>query len=187
MLDKGNLQVIDNQVDQATGTIRLKADFPNETLQLWPGQFVNVRLLLKTLDDVVVVPTAAVQRGPDGTFAYVVGPESKASVRPIKVTQQDDTETVVAEGLTGADVVVTAGFARLKDGSEVTVSKPGETSAPAPEASAAQTGTDASETASITPADGDKSVVRGDGRRKRGEGGKRKRRREADAVPAVGP
>lgn len=71
VLDTGELQVVDNQVDQTTGTIRLKADFPNKDLQLWPGQFVNVRLLLRTLEQVVVIPTSAVQRGPDGTFVYV--------------------------------------------------------------------------------------------------------------------
>ena len=188
VLDKGTLEVIDNQVDQATGTIRLKADFPNETLQLWPGQFVNVRLLLKTLDNVVVVPTAAVQRGPDGTFAYVIGAESKVSVRPIKVTQQDDTETVVAEGLSGADVVVTAGFARLKDGAEVTVSKPGEsTTTPAPAADASQAGTAASETASITRSEDGTPAARPEGQRKRGEGRKHRHTREADAVPAASP
>ena len=184
VLDKGTLEVIDNQVDQSTGTIRLKADFPNELLQLWPGQFVNVRLLLKTLDDVVVVPTAAVQRGPDGTFAYLVSPESKVSVRPIKVTQQDDTDTVVSEGLSGGDVVVTAGFARLKDGAAVDVS-PYESSAPA--ASATHAGAAASETASITPAAGEQPAARPEGRRKRGEGRRRDRRREADAVPARVP
>ncbi len=188
VLDKGTLEVIDNQVDQATGTIRLKADFPNETLQLWPGQFVNVRLLLKTLDNVVVVPTAAVQRGPDGTFAYVIGAESKVSVRPIKVTQQDDTETVVAEGLSGADVVVTAGFARLKNGAEVTVSKPGEsTTTPAPAADASQAGTAASETASITRSEDGTPAARPEGQRKRGEGRKHRHTREADAVPAASP
>lgn len=184
VLDNGTLEVIDNQVDQSTGTIRLKADFPNELLQLWPGQFVNVRLLLKTLDDVVVVPTAAVQRGPDGTFAYVVSPESKVSVRPIKVTQQDDTDTVVSEGLSGGDVVVTAGFARLKDGAAVDVS-PYESSAPA--ASATHAGATASETASITPAAGEQPAARPEGRRKRGEGRRRDRRREADTVPARAP
>ena len=91
MLDTGELQVIDNQVDQTTGTIRLKADFPNKDLQLWPGQFVNVRLLLETLEQVVVVPTSAVQRGPEGTFVYVVGADNKVAVRPVTVAQQDET------------------------------------------------------------------------------------------------
>jgi len=191
VLDQGTLQVIDNQVDQATGTIRLKADFPNKDLQLWPGQFVNVRLLLKTLKDVVVVPTAAVQRGPDGTFVYVVGDGNKVSVRPVKVAQQDDTESVISDGLGAADVVVTAGFARLKDGAEVTVSAPGEEksrSAPkasAPQAAAAKVPT--SETASISAPPRGSSAVRPEGRRKRGERHKRGRRRGADVVPAVGP
>ena len=68
--------VIDNQVDQTTGTVKLKAEFPNANLQLWPGQFVNVRVLIDTLRQVVVVPTAAVQRGPNGTFVYVVKDDS---------------------------------------------------------------------------------------------------------------
>ena len=72
VVDNGTLKVVDNQVDQTTGTIKLKAEFPNRELQLWPGQFVNVRLLIDTLKQVVVVPTAAVQRGPNGTFVYVV-------------------------------------------------------------------------------------------------------------------
>ena len=72
MLDRGTLQVVDNQVDQTTGTVRMKAEFPNANQQLWPGQFVNVRLLIDTLKQVVTVPTPAVQRGPNGTFVYVV-------------------------------------------------------------------------------------------------------------------
>ena len=71
-LDRGTLQVVDNQVDSTTGTVRMKADFPNVNMQLWPGQFVNVRVLIETLNQVVVIPTPAVQRGPNGAFAYVV-------------------------------------------------------------------------------------------------------------------
>src|SRR5262249_27530902 len=89
VIDHGKLQVIDNQVDQTTGTIRLKAEFPNASLQLWPGQFVNVRLLIDTLRNVVVVPTASVQRGPNGTFVYAVGDDNTAAMRPVNVTQQD--------------------------------------------------------------------------------------------------
>ena len=174
VLDKGVLEVVDNQVDQTTGTIRIKADFPNSELQLWPGQFVNVRLLLKTLDDVVVVPTAAVQRGPDGTFVYVVGADSKAAVRTVKVAQQNDTVAVIAEGLGASDRVITAGFARLKDGVEVTVSG---SDSPAPPAGAPQAaaGAPPDATASIG-ADPARPGVRADGKRKRGEGGKRRRR-----------
>ena len=83
VIDRGTLRVVDNQVDQTTGTVRLKAEFPNSETQLWPGQFVNVRLLIDTQRQVVVVPTAAVQRGPIGTFVYVVQQDSSAAVRPV--------------------------------------------------------------------------------------------------------
>ena len=88
--------VIDNQVDQTTGTVKLKAEFPNANLQLWPGQFVNVRVLIDTLRQVVVVPTAAVQRGPNGTFVYVVKDDNTVTVRRVTLTQQDDVRAVVA-------------------------------------------------------------------------------------------
>ena len=90
VVDRGTLQVVDNQVDQTTGTVKLKAEFPNADLQLWPGQFVNVRLLVETLRQVVVVPTAAVQRGPNGPFVYVVDEGEAVAVRPVTVSQQDD-------------------------------------------------------------------------------------------------
>lgn len=138
ILDRGTLQVVDNQVDQSTGTVRMKAEFPNADLQLWPGQFVNVRLLIDTLKQVVTVPTPAVQRGPGGTFVYVLqkGAEDRVSLRPVTVTHQTETNTVVADGLNSSERVVTTGFARLKDGSEVTVatSEEQETAAAAREA-----------------------------------------------------
>ncbi len=118
-LDKGKVVVIDNQVDQTTGTVKLKAEFPNAELQLWPGQFVNVRLLIDTLRQVVVVPTAAVQRGPNGTFVYVVKDDKTVTVRRITVTQQDDREAVIGRGLQVGERVVTTGFARLTEGTEV--------------------------------------------------------------------
>ncbi len=121
-LDVGALKVIDNQVDPQTGTIKLKADFPNDKRQLWPGQFVNVRLLVDTLKGVTVAPTEAVQRGPDGTFVYVVGADNTAEMRPVKFSRQDDKYAVVAEGLTAGEKIVTSGFGRLKDGSTVTLS-----------------------------------------------------------------
>jgi multidrug efflux system membrane fusion protein len=187
VLDSGELQVIDNQVDSTTGTIRLKADFPNTNLQLWPGQFVNVRMLLETLQQVVVVPTSAVQRGPDGTFVYVVGSDNKASVRPVTVAQQDDTNSVISKGLVAADTVVTTGFARLKDGAEVKVAPPEGQPADGSKSSVPQAANDkgAGETASIgtaaTPApDAAQPVIR----QKRGEG-KRGRRREAGTQPGT--
>jgi len=121
VLDRGTLQVIDNQMDQTTGTIRMKAEFPNTQLQLWPGQFVNVRVLVETLRQVVVVPVSAVQRGPNGTFVYALDAESKVAVRAVKVGQQDDTSAVIPEGLKPDERVVTTGFTRLSNGTRVRV------------------------------------------------------------------
>jgi multidrug efflux system membrane fusion protein len=120
-IDKGKLLVIDNQVDQTTGTVKLKAAFPNDKLQLWPGQFVNVRLLIETLNQIIVVPTAAVQRGPNGTYVYVVKSDNTVTVRLVKVKQQDDQQASIEEGLSDGDVVVTSGFGRLREGEKVTV------------------------------------------------------------------
>ena len=126
VIDRGTVQVVDNLVDPATGTVKIKAEFPNATLQLWPGQFANARILVETLSQVVVVPTPAVQRGPSGTVAYVIGADSKVALKPITVRQQTDTEAVVASGLAAGDRVVTTGFARLNDGSRVIIGTPGE-------------------------------------------------------------
>jgi len=121
VIDRGLLRVVDNQVDQTTGTVKLKAEFPNPDLQLWPGQFVNIRLLIDTLKQVVVIPTGAVQRGPNGTFVYVVEDDNTVTVRPITVQKQDETQTVVRGGLEANERVVTTGFVRLTDGSKVSV------------------------------------------------------------------
>ena len=149
VLDHGTLQVIDNQIDAATGTIRMKAEFPNADLQLWPGQFVNVRILLDTLEQVVVVPTPAVQRGPNGTFVYVVQADDKVALKPVALTMQNETEAVVATGASAGDRVVTSGFARLKDGTRVNVDIP-ETPSGAP--------------GSAPPATGSKSAPKSDPR-----------------------
>ena len=122
VVEKGKLVVVDNQVDPTTGTVRLKAEFPNAGLQLWPGQFVNVRLLIDTLRNVVVVPTAAVQRGPNGTFVFVVQPDQTVTVRRVEVTQQDDEQSVIARGLEAGQQVVTTGFSQLAEGKRVRVS-----------------------------------------------------------------
>ncbi|MGN6571768.1 MAG: efflux RND transporter periplasmic adaptor subunit [Pseudolabrys sp.] len=121
VIDSGRLTVIDNQVDSTTGTVKLKAEFPNATVQLWPGQFINVRLLVDTLKGVTVIPTGAVQRGPTGTFVYVVGDDNKASMRPIKIERQDENQTVVASGIKPGDKVITTGFVRLTDGTQVSI------------------------------------------------------------------
>ena len=122
VVERGRLTVVDNQVDQTTGTVRLKAQFPNAGLQLWPGQFVNVRLLIDTRRAVVVVPTAAVQRGPTGTFVFVVQPGDTVTVRPVTVTQQDDVQSVIAGGLAAGEQVVTTGFSQLAEGKRVRIS-----------------------------------------------------------------
>jgi multidrug efflux system membrane fusion protein len=121
--DTGRLTGIDNQVDPTTGTLRLKAEFPNANLQLWPGQFVNVRLKVDTLAKAIVIPTAAAQRGPAGTFSYVIGDDDIVTAKPIVVTQQNETDAVIASGLSTSDRVVTTGFANLSDGAKVVVGK----------------------------------------------------------------
>jgi multidrug efflux system membrane fusion protein len=119
VVDSGTLKGIDNQVDQTTGTLKLKAEFPNSSFQLWPGQFVNVRLRVETLPMAIVIPTSAVQRGPAGTFSYVIGPDNIATAKPIVVTQQNENDAVIASGIAPTDRVVTTGFANLSDGAKV--------------------------------------------------------------------
>ena len=123
VLDSGKLAVIDNQIDQTTGTVRLKTEFPNEKLLLWPGAFVNVRLLADTLKQVVVVPTAAIQRGPRGTFVYTVAEGDKAMMKLVELGLQDENQTVIASGLEAGAKVITTGFARLTDGTTVAVTE----------------------------------------------------------------
>jgi membrane fusion protein, multidrug efflux system len=130
VIDRGVLQVVDNQVDPTTGTVKLKAEFPNAELQLWPGQFVNVRMLIDTRQQVVVVPTASVQRGPNGPFVFVVQPDGKAVVRPVTVAQQDDVQAVLATGVQQDEQVVTIGFAQLEDGTRVVVTTGDGTAGP---------------------------------------------------------
>ena len=121
VVDTGTLKGIDNQVDPTTGTLKLKAEFPNAKFQLWPGQFVNVRLKVETIDNAIVVPTSAVQRGPAGTFSYVIGEGDIATAKPVVVTQQNENDAVIASGLSTSDRVVTTGFANLSDGAKVLV------------------------------------------------------------------
>ncbi len=123
VIDQGKLAGIDNQVDPTTGTLKLKAVFPNANFQLWPGQFVNIRLKVETLANAVVVPTSAVQRGPVGTFSYVIGADNIATAKPVVVTQQNETDAVIASGLSASDRVVTTGFANLSDGAKVFIGK----------------------------------------------------------------
>ncbi len=123
VVDTGTLKGIDNQVDPTTGTLKLKAEFPNTNFQLWPGQFVNIRLKVETISRAVVVPTSAVQRGPIGTFSYVIGDGSVVTAKPVTVTQQNENDAVISSGLSPTDRVVTTGFANLSDGAKVIIGK----------------------------------------------------------------
>jgi multidrug efflux system membrane fusion protein len=118
-LAEGTLELIDNQVDPASGMIRLKATFPNEDRALWPGQFVNARLTVAVHKDGLTVPAPVVQRGPQGTFAYLIKPDRTVEARPIKVTQIQDGVALIGEGLAAGDQVVTDGQYKLKPGSKV--------------------------------------------------------------------
>ncbi|WP_454618960.1 efflux RND transporter periplasmic adaptor subunit [Bradyrhizobium cenepequi] len=123
VIDTGKLTGIDNQVDPTTGTLKLKAEFPNGNFQLWPGQFVNVRLKVETLPKAIVVPTSAVQRGPAGTFSYVIGEDNIVTAKPVTVIQQNEHDAVIGKGIAASDHVVTTGFANLADGSKVIIGK----------------------------------------------------------------
>jgi multidrug efflux system membrane fusion protein len=120
-LGDGSLKLVDNQVDVASGTIKLKASFPNEDNALWPGLSVTTRLLVSTVKSAVVVPDAAVQRGPDGLFAYVVTKDGKAEMRELKVSRIADGQALVEHGLSPGDRIVTSGHYRVQPGAAVEV------------------------------------------------------------------
>jgi len=123
----GVLKVIDNQIDVSTGTFKLKSEFPNATMALWPGQFVNVRMLLRTVKNGLVVPTQAVQRGPDGDYVYLLQADDTVTMQPVQtVGEADDTHMLVGKGLETGQKIVTEGQFRLKPGSKVTPLAPGE-------------------------------------------------------------
>ncbi len=119
VIDTGKVDVVDNLVDSTTGTVRIKVSFANPGKLLWPGQFANMRLFVDTLKDVVVVPTASVQRGPNGAFVYVVGDDNKVKVTPVQVGRQDENQAVLATGVEPPARVVTTGFSSLTDGALV--------------------------------------------------------------------
>jgi multidrug efflux system membrane fusion protein len=120
-LDQGTLALVDNQIDQTTGTLRLKATFPNPHNRLWPGQFVNIRVLLRTDRDVLTVPSGAIQRSASGLYVYRVKPDSTVEVQPVEVGPFGDHVAVVTAGLHIGDNVVTAGQYRLQPGARVAV------------------------------------------------------------------
>jgi len=118
-LAEGTLSVVNNQVDTTSGTIRLKAVFDNEDHALWPGQSVSTRLLVKTLKDATVVPDDAIQHSTDGLYVYVVNPDNKAELHKVKVAQSIDGRTVVADGLSPGQQVITAGQYKVQPGTLV--------------------------------------------------------------------
>ena len=115
----GKLLTIDNTIDQSTGTGRLKAVFENADSQLWPNQFVNIRLLLEVKKNAIVVPAAAIQRGPQGSFVYAVKPDKTVEVRSVNVALTQNNVSVIASGVNPGDVVVTDGQDKLQSGSKV--------------------------------------------------------------------
>ena len=118
-LATGTLLTIDNQIDQSTGTGRLKATFDNKNGVLWPNQFVNVRLLLDVRKNSTVVPSVAVQRGPSGTFVYVMKPDKTVEARPVTVAMAQSNQSAIATGLQPGDIVVTDGQDKLQNGAKV--------------------------------------------------------------------
>jgi len=119
VLGTGELVLVNNQIDASSGTVMLKARIPNPKARIWPGQSVNARLALSTLNDVVTIPSAGVQRSQNGLFVYVVGADGKAHVQAVTVAQTEGSESVIASGLHAGDRVVVDGLYRMVDGSPV--------------------------------------------------------------------
>jgi membrane fusion protein, multidrug efflux system len=139
-LADGSLQTFDSQIDPTTGTIKLRANFPNENKALFPNQFVNIRLLLDTHKDAVTMSTAAIQRGVPGTFVYLVNGDSTVSVRPVKLGVIDGDHVEVLSGLQVGDRVVIDGADKLREGAKVIVRGESDASNPADATKATDTG-----------------------------------------------
>jgi multidrug efflux system membrane fusion protein len=162
-LASGTLMTIDNQIDPTTGTVKLKAQFANENFSMFANQFVNTRLLVNTKHDAIIVPSAGIQRGSQGTFVYVVNADSTVSVRNVQIgtVQGDDTE--VLSGLKAGERIVTDGADKLREGAKVSLATE-----------------DGSQAAAGGAAQGGKS-----GEHKRGEGRRRRQPDEAGKTPAA--
>jgi len=120
-LDQGKLTLVDNEILQTTGSIRLKADFPNTTRRLWPGELITVRLLAETRHDGLTVPASVVQQSQQGAYAYVIGPDGAVTTRPIKVAQISEGEALIDSGLAANEQVVVDGQYKLTGGTHVTI------------------------------------------------------------------
>jgi multidrug efflux system membrane fusion protein len=130
LLSTGKLATIDNLIDQATATYRLKAIFSNDDEKLWPGEFVNARLLLQMRREVVVIPSIAVQRGPNGLFTWVVKPDNTVEPRPIQVSTTTGDRTIITSGVDGGERVVTDGQYKLQTNSPVSITAPRSAAVP---------------------------------------------------------
>jgi multidrug efflux system membrane fusion protein len=130
LLDRGSLLTPDNAIDPSTGTIKLKAMFPNPTNKLWPGQFINAHLLVDTRPNALTVPSHAIQHGPNGLYVYLINSDSTVAREPVEVSDDDGKVAVIVKGLTDTAVVVTDGQSRLQVGMRVAAEQP-ETAKPA--------------------------------------------------------
>jgi multidrug efflux system membrane fusion protein len=144
-LGVGKLSLIDNEINQTTATIRLRAIFDNPKSALWPNEFVKARLLLTMQKDAIVVPAAAIQRGPLGTFVYVVGSDNTASTETVEIDSIQGESAIVSKGLSPGQLVVTDGQNQIRPGSKVS-SRPSD-KAPAASASASPSASSGSSTA----------------------------------------
>jgi multidrug efflux system membrane fusion protein len=131
VLDRGHLELVDNVIDPTTGTIKLKSTFANPKRTLWPGGFVNVRLLVNTRQNATVVPSVAIQRGPQNSYVYVLKSDGTVEMRTVKVAMVADPDAVIEDGIEPGEQVAVDGMARLQNGSAVTVQKPGADAAAA--------------------------------------------------------
>jgi membrane fusion protein, multidrug efflux system len=131
-LATGKLLLINNQIDQTTSTIQLKAEFPNEDERLWPGEFVHIRLLVDTQKNAVTIPALALQRGPDGYYVWVVKPDDTVEQRPIEAKTASDDIVIATKGLNAGETVVVEGQSRLDAGTHVAVRPPKTPAAPQP-------------------------------------------------------
>jgi multidrug efflux system membrane fusion protein len=120
-LGRGKLALVNNEILQTTGSIQLKATFPNKSRQLWPGELVNARLLITTRHDGLTVPASVVQQGPNGAYAYVVKPDSTVAIRPIKIAQIADGDALIDSGLKAGEQVVVDGQYKLQPGTHVRI------------------------------------------------------------------
>lgn len=137
-LDQGTIELIDNQIDPTTGTIHLKVIFPNKEERLWPGEFVSARVLVSTARNVLTIPAQALQRGADGLYVYVIGPDSKLEARTLKVGYNNEEVAIVEGGLTEGERVATSNFYRLQPGALVSINRSAQAERPVESVGTAQ-------------------------------------------------